>query len=147
MRTRSILAFLILIFACVLQSWFVSINIFIDLILATLIVFSFFFDIGELLVFVLFGVFVINWQPGISLEIILFAAIPFIVYGFYRLFALIPWITAPLAIIGGFLIFYIAISPGMLFSNAVGFLMDLFGGLIFGELVFFALTNAMSNGQ
>jgi hypothetical protein len=142
MRIRFILAFLILIFACVLQSWLVSMNIFIDLILATLIVFAFFFELWELLVFILFGIFVINWQPAISLEIILFAAIPLIIYGFYRLFALTSWITAPLAIILGFLLFYIVISPAILFSNATGFLMDLFGGLVFGELVFLALTHS-----
>jgi hypothetical protein len=147
MRTRFILAFLILIFACALQSWFASFNIFIDLILATLIAFAFFFDITELLVFILFGILVINWQPAISIEVILFGIIPLLTFGFYKMFALILWAAVPIAIVVGFLIFYITVAPGMFFANGYQFLMDVFGALIFGEFVFLALTHTHNNQE
>lgn len=140
MRLKFILAFLILVFACALQSWFASMNIFMDLILATLITFAFFFDIWELLVFILFSVFVINWQPAVSLEIVLFAIIPGIVYASHKFFALIPAVAIPIAIIIGFLVFYLVIAPTLFLADWRSFLMDVFGGLIFGELVFLALS-------
>ena len=142
MRIKFILALLLLIFACALQAWFASIGVFIDLILATTIIFALFFDIWELLIFVLFSVLVINWQPAFSVEILLFGLIPLIVQGFYRFFGLIAWATAPFAIIFGFLFFYLGVAPTMFLVNIVPFSMDLFGGLIFGTLVYLALGRA-----
>lgn len=142
MRLRFILAFLILLFACALQSWFASINIFFDFLLAALIVFAFFFDIWELIVFILFSIFVINWQPEFSPEIILFAIIPIAAYGFHKFFNLISWIAAPIALVVGFLIFSILVAPSTFFAHGELFLMDLVGGLVFGELVFLALTHS-----
>ena len=72
LRLRSILAILILLLACAFQFWFASAGVFVNFILATLIVFAFFFDIWELLVFVLFAIFVVNWQPGLSVDIFRF---------------------------------------------------------------------------
>lgn len=143
MRIRFILALLIIVFACALQSWFASMNIFIDFILAALIVFAFFFDIWELLVFILFSVFVINWQPAISTEIILFGIIPIAAYASYKFFALIRWAAIPIAIIVGFLVFYLVIASGMFFANGELFLIDVLGGLVFGELVFYAMDRSV----
>lgn len=139
MRIRFILSLLILIFACALQSWFASMDVFMNFILASLIVFAFFFDVWELLVFILFSIFVINWQPAISAEIILFGLVPLAAYAFHQLFAFVLWVAVPIAIIVGFLIFYIAIAPTMFFINWMPFLTDLVGGLVFGELVLLAL--------
>ena len=44
LRLRSILAILILLLACAFQFWFASTGVFINFILATLIVFAFFFE-------------------------------------------------------------------------------------------------------
>lgn len=142
MRIRFILALLILIFACALQSWLASINIFVDLILATAITFAFFFDIVELLVFILFSIFVINWQPAISAEIVLFGLIPLAAYGFHKVFAMVLWAAVPIAVIVGFLIFYIALAPTMFFVNWLTFLVDIFGALVFAGLVSFALSKS-----
>ena len=73
LRLRSILAILMLLLACAFQFWFASTGVFINFILAALVVFAFFFDIWELLVFILFAVFVINWSPIVSVDIFVFA--------------------------------------------------------------------------
>ena len=139
MKLRTILAFLVLIFACVIQSWFFLVGIFTNIILATLIAFAFFFDLEELLIFILFAVFIINWQPAVSVEVGMFVVIPIAAYMGQRFFALITWVALPAAIIAGFLLFYLAVAPGILITNWQGFFVDLFGGLVFGNLVAYAL--------
>jgi hypothetical protein len=142
MRIKFIIAFLILIFACVLQSWLASMNIFIDVILASLIAFAFFFDIWELLVFILFSIFVINWQPAFSVEILLFGVIPLITFVARKFFALIPWIAIPVAIFCGFLVMYIVVAPSLFFANWQQFVIDVLGALVFGQLVYLALNRS-----
>ena len=133
---RSILAVLILLLSCALQFWFASANVFVNFILATLIVFAFYFDIWELLVFILFSIFVINWQPVVSTDIFIFGIIPVVVYAFNKVFAWTTWVAAPFAIVAGFIVLYLALAPGAFFANWELLLMDLFGGLLFGGAVF-----------
>ena len=135
-RLRSILAVLVLLLACALQFWFASGNVFVNFILAALIVFAFFFDIWELLVFILFAVFVINWQPTLSVDIFVFGIIPLAAYAFHKVFAWTVWVAVPLAIVCGFVLLYLAITPAAFLPNWELFLIDLFGGLIFGAAVF-----------
>lgn len=139
MRVRSILAVLILLLACALQFWFASANVFVNFILATLIVFAFFFDIWELIVYILFAIFVVNWQPGLSIDIVVFAIIPIATYAFHKVFSWAAWAATPVAIVCGFLLLYLAIAPTALLGNWEFFLADLFGGLVFGGLVFLTL--------
>jgi hypothetical protein len=136
MRLRFILAILILLLACSFQFWFASAGMFINFILAALIVFAFFFDIWELLVFVLFAIFVVNWSPAVSVDIIVFGILPLAAYAFHKVFAWTLWASIPVAIISGFLLLYLAIAPAAFLSNWELFLTDLFGGLVFGGLVF-----------
>ena len=112
---------------------------FINFILATLIVFAFFFDIWELIVFILFAVFVVNWQPAISVDIVLFGVIPLAAYAFHRIFAWTLWAGIPVAIVCGFLLLYVAVAPGMFLNNGMVILIDMFGGLVFGGVVSFIL--------
>jgi len=139
LRLRSILAILILLLACALQFWFASAGMFINFILAALIVFAFFFDIWELLVFVLFAVFVINWSPIMSVDIFLFAIIPIAAYAFHKIFAWTAWVAALVAIVVGFVLLYCAIAPAAFLASWDLFFVDLFGALIFGGLVFLTL--------
>lgn len=139
MRLRFILAILILLLSCALQFWFASAGVFINFIMAALIVFAFFFDIWELLVFVLFAIFVVNWQPAVSLDIIVFGLIPIAAFAFHKAFAWTLLAGIPVAIVGGFLLLYVAIAPGAFLANTPFFLLDLFGGLLFGGAVFFVL--------
>ncbi|MGD1003340.1 MAG: hypothetical protein ABR884_02075 [Minisyncoccia bacterium] len=138
-RLRSILAILVLLLACALQFWFASAGVFINFILAALIVFAFFFDIWELLVFILFAIFVINWSPIMSVDIFLFAIIPIAAYAFHKVFAWTGWAAVPVAIVCGFILLYLAIAPATFLANWNVFFIDLFGALIFGILVFLTL--------
>ncbi len=144
MRLRFILAILILLLACALQFWFASAGVFVNVILATLIVFAFFFDIGELLVCVLFAIMVINWSPVVSTDIFVFGIIPIAAYAFHKVFAWTTWIAAPVAVVIGFLLLYLAIAPAAFLQNGRPLLIDLCGGLIFGGLVFFTLDRLSS---
>lgn len=139
MRLRSILAILILLLACTLQFWFASADVFINFILATLIVFAFFFDIWELLVFVLFAILVVNWSPGISVDIFIFGLIPLAAYAFHRVFAWSPWAGIPVVIFSGFLLLYLAVAPAAFLGNWELFLMDIFGSLLFAAFAFLTL--------
>jgi hypothetical protein len=136
LRLRSILAILILLLACALQFWFASAGTFINFILATLIVFAFYFDIWELLVFVLFGVLVINWQPVVSTDIFIFGIIPIAAYAFHKVFSWSVWAAAPVAIVCGFIVLYLATAPAAFFDNWELLLFDLLGGLVFGGFIF-----------
>jgi hypothetical protein len=138
-RLRFVLGLLVLLFSCALQFWFLSAGVFVNFILAALIVYSFFFDIGELLVFVLFAIFVINWQPAASTDIFVFGIIPIAAFAFHRSLKWAAWAAAPAAIICGFLILYLAIAPRAFLGNWEPFALDLFGGLVFGGLVFLTL--------
>jgi hypothetical protein len=102
-------------------------------------VFAFFFDIWELLVFILFAIFVVNWSPIMSVDIFLFAIIPIAAYTFHKVFAWTVWAAVPTAIAVGFILFYLAIAPAVFLANWNLFFVDLFGALIFGGLVFLTL--------
>jgi hypothetical protein len=136
---RLVTAFLILVLASGIQFWLSGGGIFLNLIFAALIVFAFFFDFWEMALFVLLGVLVINWQPAPSTEIFLFAFIPLIVFALRGVVRSERWVTVPIAIVCGLLVFYAIADPHFLLSNPVAFLEDLFGSLIAGELVFWAM--------
>ena len=139
MRLRFILAILILLLACALQFWFASAAVFINFILAALIVFASFFDLWELLVFVLFAVLVANWQPVASVDVLVFGMIPIVAYAFHKVFAWTLWAEIPVAIVCGFFLLYVVIAPTAFFASWESFLVDVFGGLIFGGIVSFIL--------
>jgi hypothetical protein len=136
---RLAIAILILILASALQFWFAGGGMFFNLIFATLVVFAFFFDFWEMAAFILFGVFVVNWQPAISLEIFLFALIPLVIFAFHSAFKFERWIAVPIAIALGLSIFYLVIAPQSLLGDSAAFLEDLCGSLIWGAAVFLAL--------
>lgn len=139
MRTRFILGLLILLLACALQFWFAAAGVFVNFILATLIVFAFFFDIGEIAVFVLAAVFIVNWEPAISIDIVVFALIPVAAFVFHKKVAVAPWIGMPAAIVVGFAVLYLVLAP-VSFVARMGILgVDIFGGLVFAALVFATL--------
>jgi hypothetical protein len=136
MRLKFILAILVLLLACALQFWFASAGVFINFILSALIVCAFFFDVWELLVLILFAIFVINWSPVPGTDIFVFGIIPIAAYAFHKIFKWTIWAAAPIAIICGFFLLYIAIAPAAFLGSWELFLTDLFGGLLFGGLVF-----------
>lgn len=142
MNFRSFAALLILFIACGIQFFLGSAGIFINLILAALVAFAFFFEWLELAVFVLFAVFVVNWVPAVTPAILIFAAIPFAAYAFRRLFVWAPWAGIPVAIVCSFIVFYLAIAPRMFAVALPSVSLDILGSLIFGECVLAALGRA-----
>ena len=140
MNNRSLIALLVLFLACGFQFYLGSGGVFINFILATLIAFAFFFEWLELAVFVLFAVFVVNWEPSVSPAIVIFAAVPFAAYAFRKLFAWAPWAGVPVATILSFAIFYLAVAPHMIVAALPSVLLDVVGSLVFGELVLAVLA-------
>jgi hypothetical protein len=131
--------FVILILALFLQFLLASAGIHLNLALATLIAFAFIFDLWELLFFDLLAVFLLNWEPALSLPLLAFALIPLLAFAFRKLIRTELWIGNLAAILGGFLIFYLASAPASFVSNFLQFVIDLIVGLSAGELVLFAL--------
>ena len=142
MSFRSFVALLVLFLACGFQFFLGSAGIFVNLILAALIAFAFYFDWLELAVFVLFSVFVVNWEPAVSPAIVIFAAIPFVAYAFRRFFTWTPWAGVPIVTICSFIVFYLAIAPRMFAVALPSVLLDIAGSLVFGELVLAVLVRA-----
>jgi hypothetical protein len=136
---RLTIALLILVLASGLQFWLADGGIFFNLVFVTLIVFAFFFDFWEMALFVLFGVFAVNWQPAMSVEIFLFALLPLLTFALHSVFRSQRWATIPIAIVLELFLFYVIAAPRFLWGNPVAFLEDLFVNLLAGALVFLAL--------
>lgn len=129
----------ILFIALALQFWFAAAGIYLTLSFATLISFAFIFEFWELLIFVLVGTFIINWQPTASLEIVVIALFPILMNLSRNAFRWRFWVGAPIAIVFGFLLLYTLAGQVPLFSYWQQFLRDLAAGLAFGALTFFPL--------
>src|ERR1700677_764893 len=123
----------ILVLVLFLQIFLISSGISLNLVLAVLIAFAFVFDFWELLVFVLFSVFVFNWEPALSIMLFVFALIPLAAFVFRKFARSKRWIGSIAAIFVGFLIFYIAAAPGQFFAHIALFFMDIAVGLVAGE--------------
>jgi hypothetical protein len=142
MRYRLVAAILLFLIACVVQFSLASAGISIDLVLAALIAFAFFFSFLEVLVFVLCGVFLMNWQPGFSFEMLIFAALPLAAFFFHRAFAWAPWAGIPVMTVCGFAAFYALIAPSLFVIDPAKIVLDVVGSLIFGEITLAALNRA-----
>ncbi len=128
--------FAALFIALALQFWFASAGISLNLSYAALIAFAFIFEFWELAALVVLGVFIINWEPSASSEIIIFALYPIATYFFRRTISWHSWISAPLAIIVGFLALYMIAAPVALFAQPRAFFIDVVAGIVFGALLF-----------
>ncbi len=103
--------------------------------LAVLIAFAFVLDFWELLILDLVAVFILNWQPAASAALIAFALVPLLAFAFYKLTHWHGWTGVLVAIIIGYLIFYIAAAPEQFAGNLLSFTLDLIVGLLAGEAV------------
>jgi hypothetical protein len=116
-----------------------SVGLHFSLALAVLIAFAFVIDFWELLILDLIAVFILNWQPAPSVALIAFALIPLLAFVFYKLTHWHGWTGVLVAIVVGFLIFYVAAAPGLFLHDLPGFLLDLIVGLLIGETVLAAM--------
>ncbi len=132
--------FFILLAAFLLQFLFASAGIAANLSFAALISFAFVFEFWELLVFAAAAAFIINWQPAISPALAAYALFPLAAHFLRRFVRWAGWLANAAAILAGFLLLALAISPGALAAHEGSFLVDLAAGEIFGALAFLSLS-------
>jgi hypothetical protein len=126
-----------LLISLALQTWFASAGIFLNFSFVALISLAFVFEFWELLLLVLLAVFIVNWQPSVSVEILVFALYPIAVYFFRKTLMIQHWVTAPAMIVIGFLVLYLSVAPGRFFADLPSFLLNVAVGLVFGAMIFF----------
>lgn len=111
-----------------------------NLALAALITFAFFLNTWELAPPVLLGVFLLNWQPAMSSEIVLFTALPFATRAVRALVHWRAWVVHLLSILFGTIILAAAASPSFFFGAPGAFssalLPFVFLNIVFGMLLF-----------
>jgi len=129
----------IILLAIFLQLFFASAGWYFNLALATLIAFAFAFDFWELLVLDLFAVFILNWKPAPSFALLSFALIPLAAFVFHKVVHSERWMGVLVAIIIGFITFYLVVEQVSFLSDSIVFLGDLAVGLIVGEAILFLL--------
>jgi len=140
MNLRFIAAIAVIFLACIVQLWLSSIGIIANLILVSLVSLSFLFGFWELIFFILLALFIVNWQPAPSEEIILFALIPIGAYLLRKFSSWQAWVGNLIAICGGLVIVYGVLDFSMITANVGTFFMDLALGLLFGAAVFSILN-------
>ena len=94
MNIKTISAFLLVVIGILLQlligdergGWF-------NFALAALIALSFFCTFFEIFFLTLFALLVLNWQPGISFELIVFGIVPVGSFFFKKFIPLEPWVA------------------------------------------------------
>jgi hypothetical protein len=128
-------ALAILLLALFAEIVLASVGLHFSLALAVLIAFAFVLDFWELLILDLVAVFILNWQPAPSAALIAFALVPLAAFAFYKLTHWHGWTGVLVAVIAGFLIFYIVAAPGFFLHDLAGFMLDLIVGLLVGEAV------------
>ena len=142
MHYRFFVGIVVILVACVLEFFFASAGLFLNFILASLIVSAFLFIFWELAVLVLIAIFLVQWAPAPSATLIVFAVIPFAAWAFRRIFSLRPAAGIPCMIVCGLAVFYLVGASSFSLSLLGMFFIDIVVSLIFGGLVFAALTQA-----
>ena len=145
--------------ACLLQFSFMPAGITINFVFAALIAFSFIFSahgavpaarqgsvfsgrFWELFLFILAGVFLMNWIPVPSIALAAYATIPILTYLFHAVFPWEAWTGIIISLFSGFLILYLFTAPRFIFLSTPSFFLDLFMGSAFGFIVFLCMDRA-----
>jgi hypothetical protein len=128
-------AILVFVLAVMLQLWFAPGGMHGDFVLAALVVLAFLFEFWELVIFILFGMFLLDSSLYPDITMFMFALVPIAVYFMRRRFSFDPWLGAPALIVLGIIVFYTVVAPLAAF-RAAGFLaLDILACAIFGELI------------
>ncbi|OGZ52819.1 MAG: hypothetical protein A3B25_01025 [Candidatus Ryanbacteria bacterium RIFCSPLOWO2_01_FULL_48_26] len=104
--------------------------------LAALITLSFFCSFFEILFLTLFALLVLNWQPGISLELIIFGVMPIGAFFLRKLLPLEPLVGSILLSCAGIIVLYILFGIHIITNNPVLFLSDIVMSLAYSAVVF-----------
>ena len=137
---KKLSAIFVLLLALVLQLWFVPGGMRGDFVLATLIAFSFLFDLPELSVAILFSVFVLNPFAWPSIDMALLVLLPLMTYVMRRWFSLDIWTGGAVAIALGIFFYYLLVIPGPMFHAFGSLLLDMIAGVAFGEIVLYGMV-------
>lgn len=140
MSSRFFTAFLFLLLALALELFLENtFGPWINFALAALIASAFCLSFTELLFLILFSVFVLNWQPAFSLDMLVFAVLPILIFVLKKLIPFKAWLGNLIMLGVGALGLYLILGPYFLLKEFNIFLLDLFGVLMFGELTFAVL--------
>ncbi|HEX4103898.1 MAG TPA: hypothetical protein VHZ04_00235 [Candidatus Paceibacterota bacterium] len=139
MNFRFLAGVALLFIAFLLQFFLATAGIFMNFFFAALIAFAFLFTFWELVVLVLMAVFIVNWQPGVSVEIVTFAFYPIAVFFARGLVHMQSWFKNLIAVFIGLFILYVTLAGRTFLYHPQAFLVDLLGGLLFGSVTFFLL--------
>jgi hypothetical protein len=129
----------ILFIAFLLQFLFAAAGVSVNLAFAALISFAFLFEFWELLLLTVIAVLIVNWQPAVSPEILVFALFPAAAHFSRDVFRWAGWLTNAVAILVGFFILAIAAAPAAIAQHLQPFLVDVAAGELFGAIVFLPL--------
>ena len=107
-----------------------------DFVLAALVGAAFFASFSELLVLVFFSIFILNWQPGVSVEMLAIFILPVVTFLGRGALPGKPWFTSVGFLIFSILLFYMAADFNGLLRNFSEVIISAFFGVLFGVLVF-----------
>ena len=107
-----------------------------DFALAALIGAAFFVSFLELLVLALFTIFLINWQPGMSIEMLSILILPTITFLGRRILPGKAWFSSIGFLFFGILLFYVVADFNEFLNNFGTILSSALFGVLFGVLVF-----------
>ena len=115
--------------------------------LAALIALSFFLSFYEILFIDIFALFVAQWQPTISFELVVLGALPVCSYLARKVFQLEPWAGNILFTFFGVAGLYALIGVRVLTHNTPLFFLDLVVSLLYSVLVFKAMSSFFSTEE
>lgn len=134
MNFRFFTGIALVLVAFLLQFSLAAAGVFMNLFLGALIAFAFVFTFWELVALVLLAMLIVNWQPAVSPELVVFALCPFVVFFGRNHVHLQVLLKCILATCLGFLVLYAVLAGRTFISHPENFLIDLLGGLIFGSI-------------
>jgi hypothetical protein len=111
-----------------------------NFLLGALIAFACFVNYWELIFLNLVGIFLINWKPNLSLEIILLFLIPQFFYLFFKKVKWNNFLALIFFLIFGNILFYGIINYKFLFDYPFYFFYDFIVNSLFGLLSFYFLN-------
>jgi hypothetical protein len=106
-----------------------------------LIVLVFLVDYLEFLFLSLFGVFLINWRPGLSFEIILFFLIFQLIYLIFKIFYFENWFALLILLISSIILFYGFLNYRFIIDYPIYFIYDILISFIFALILFWSLKD------
>ncbi len=130
--------FLVLVIAFLLWSRFGYLfNFKPDFVFASLIALSFFLGLLELLFLILLSVFLMNWQPILGVEMMIFSVVPIGIFLFRKIiFPLEGWLSNLVGIVLGLIVFYGLTDLSLALAHYGTILKDIFISALFGFLIF-----------